>query len=871
MQKCINGNNGRKEENRMRRKAAFGICVMLLANLLVIRTAMVVASPSAVPNAGFEEGVLGEVPANWTQQLVDFEGENPPAQGYWEHELRKSDAAYYEGNYSLYGRASFVHTFDRQNNPTSETWAHSEYIDAENATRVTVHMRGIYRVRPNYWGWNSYIFLGLSDGVNYAEYVLYEYREWLPEHVGQTLEANHYNFTDTGADGQEWYGYVREIPPSLNSSHLRVSIGWRAHTWYWYYPASVEIASYVDQVSLEQTHDVAILNVGCDKTTVVLGQGVKINVTAGNHGSFAETFNVTAYANETAIGQQIVSLNASESQILTFEWNTTDFAIGDYVISVEADVVINETNTADNTYNDGVVKVRWHDVAVVGVVPSVTTIPFGKSVSVDVIVENQGAFAETFNATVFANSVRVQTETVTSLEALASKVLTFEWNTTGFPPGIYTLEATADPVLGENDTADNTFVDGTVTVLLGIHNVAVTGITSDLLIPTASSSTIEVTAENKGGFSETFNVTVYANSSGIQTITVADMMPWTTQTLDFTWNTAGFPLGDYNITATATNLAYEAQTWDNTYVFGRVTIVDQTFLYVYPHTVVVHPGQRFTVDIRICNTIPNLWIWQICLYFDPTILTYISGGISHGADYVMSFGEWYLQSTLCRLTFEAKIEGTSYLNFSRPIPDDTFLLDTGQNVYGCEVLDGTVLVRYGDVSVNNVLLSKTVLCQGYSAPINCTIENKEEFQECFNAVAFAESNPIDGAQVTMNGRCNMSLPLLWNSTGFSKGNYTVSAIAGPLPHETNTSDNYLTGGWIIVSMVGDITGPSGLPDGKVDARDVARICSMFGLKSSDTNYDANWDLTGPTQGVPDGKIDARDVSLISSRYGQKDP
>jgi hypothetical protein len=72
-------------------------------------------------------------------------------------------------------------------------------------------------------------------------------------------------------------------------------------------------------------------------------------------------------------------------------------------------------------------------------------------------------------------------------------------------------------------------------------------------------------------------------------------------------------------------------------------------------------------------------------------------------------------------------------------------------------------------------------------------------------------------------------------------------------------------------MVGDITGPSGYPDGKIDVRDVAGIASRYGAKPPNPKYDVNWDITGPTPGLADGKIDVRDVALIASRYGQKDP
>jgi hypothetical protein len=68
-------------------------------------------------------------------------------------------------------------------------------------------------------------------------------------------------------------------------------------------------------------------------------------------------------------------------------------------------------------------------------------------------------------------------------------------------------------------------------------------------------------------------------------------------------------------------------------------------------------------------------------------------------------------------------------------------------------------------------------------------------------------------------------------------------------------------------MVGDITSAHTpwVPDGKVDAPDVAIVASLFGAKYPDPRYQPNADI------VYDGKIDAKDVALVASRFGQKDP
>jgi hypothetical protein len=97
------------------------------------------------------------------------------------------------------------------------------------------------------------------------------------------------------------------------------------------------------------THDVAVTNVAPYRT--IQGQGLSdsIEVTAANWGSYTETFNVTAYANTTAIATQTVTLTSGNSTTITFTWNTTGFAYGDYTISAYATPVPGQTDTSNNT------------------------------------------------------------------------------------------------------------------------------------------------------------------------------------------------------------------------------------------------------------------------------------------------------------------------------------------------------------------------------------------------------------------------------------------------------------------------------------------------------------------------------------------
>ncbi|MEM3573726.1 MAG: hypothetical protein QXJ62_05830 [Nitrososphaeria archaeon] len=73
-----------------------------------------------------------------------------------------------------------------------------------------------------------------------------------------------------------------------------------------------------------------------------------------------------------------------------------------------------------------------------------------------------------------------------------------------------------------------------------------------------------------------------------------------------------------------------------------------------------------------------------------------------------------------------------------------------------------------------------------------------------------------------------------------------------------------------VTVLGDVSGPQmGIPDGIVDARDIAIVCRKFGVNEEKAYWDSFYDLTGPRYLSHDCIIDARDIALICSRFGQK--
>jgi parallel beta-helix repeat protein len=117
------------------------------------------------------------------------------------------------------------------------------------------------------------------------------------------------------------------------------------------------------------------------------------------------------------------------------------------------------------TIVDGHVEIHVQDIAILSVTTSATEayptwiVPF----NVTVVVENQGTRTETFDVTVYANTLVIETKSVT-LAAGATTTLVYNWNLASVAEDTYTIRAEATILYGEVDTADNTKTDGTVKI-----------------------------------------------------------------------------------------------------------------------------------------------------------------------------------------------------------------------------------------------------------------------------------------------------------------------------------------------------------------------------------------------------------------------
>lgn len=213
--------------------------------------------------------------------------------------------------------------------------------------------------------------------------------------------------------------------------------------------------------------DIAITSVTASPASVPAGEPVSINATVRNEGEVEETFNVTTYYDNTAIETQTFSdLASSAETTLTFTWDTTGVAAGSYTIKAEVSTIPGEADTTNNVdYTDEKVTIELvHDVAVIDVSLSPTSVPAGKTVSINATVKNEGSATETFTVTVLYDSTDIETKTVGDLVPGDSKTLSFSWNTKDVDEGNYTITAVASAINGEADTADNTYTNVPVTI-----------------------------------------------------------------------------------------------------------------------------------------------------------------------------------------------------------------------------------------------------------------------------------------------------------------------------------------------------------------------------------------------------------------------
>jgi len=298
-------------------------------------------------------------------------------------------------------------------------------------------------------------------------------------------------------------------------------------------------------------------------------------------------------------------------------------------------------------------------------------------------------------------------------------------------------------------------------------------------------------------------------------------------------------------------------------------------------------SEPFSLNLTITN-VTDLYGWEVKIYYLNTIVecTNITEGsflksendtfwlpivnntynATYGRIHVACSLEGWIpgvngSGTLATLTFQAKFCGNTTLQLV-----DTKLADSNRPYHNPilhTTINGFVNSTEGhDIAVTGVLTSKTVIAERAPCSLNITVtvENQGTRVDTFNVTTYANATTIETKEITLPSENSTTLIYMWNTTGWAKGNYTISAYATPVFGEIEVSDNTFIDGWVVVTIQGDVDG-----DFDVDIYDVVKITGIYTSERGDPQFNPNSDLDC------NGKIQIYDVVMCTSHYGQKYP
>jgi parallel beta-helix repeat protein len=183
------------------------------------------------------------------------------------------------------------------------------------------------------------------------------------------------------------------------------------------------------------------------------------------------------------------------------------------------------------------------------------------------------------------------------------------------------------------------------------------------------------------------------------------------------------------------------------------------------------------------------------------------------------------------------------------IPEDGYSFKTCSQAY----LDAIC-----DVAVSNVTLFKNTVGEGLPMKVNATIQNQGKVKMNATLNLCANGTIVDTiANITLAVGNSSRESLIWNTTGFAKGNYTLTAETDPISYEVDTADNIALGGVVLVSTVGDING-----DRLVNIRDIHLFGKVFNATPLDPLWVAEADVND------DLIINTQDLHIMNAHYGQ---
>ena len=446
----------------------------------------------------------------------------------------------------------------------------------------------------------------------------------------------------------------------------------------------------------------------------------------------------------------------------------------------------------------------FHDVAVINVTPSATSVESGQPLYVTAAVRNEGTEVDGFNVSVHLDDVLAGTLEVAALSPYFKATLNFTLDTSLFDVGNYTITVSIPCLTQEADVTDNTFIDGVIEIKPEvptiIHDIAIIDVdVSNNSIYIGDLLEIYVSIVNKGTETETFNVNAYYDSLLIERIQVNTLEPAAQVTLVFIWKTNSVPAGFYKIAASAP-VSDDVNIEDNFYVDGVVEVRvkyppllvhDVAVLSVLPNSTFVYVGGVVEVLVVVKNEGDFVESFNVTVFYDFEVV---------GRQFVENLESGVERTLVFQWDTQGVLEGNYTLKASASFVSEE--ADFKDNFY----VDGVVEVRVKyppllvhDVAVLSVLPNSTFVYVGGVVEVLVVVKNEGDFVESFNVTVFYDFEVV-GRQFVENLESGVERTLVfqWDTQGVLEGNYTLKALAHAVSGEQNLENNSCEDGIVTV-------------------------------------------------------------------------
>lgn len=154
---------------------------------------------------------------------------------------------------------------------------------------------------------------------------------------------------------------------------------------------------------------------------------------------------------------------------------------------------------------------------------------------------------------------------------------------------------------------------------------------------------------------------------------------------------------------------------------------------------------------------------------------------------------------------------------------------------------------------------KTVVGQGYSLPIEVTTANLGDLTENFDVASYANATEIGKQTLTLSNGSSTTTHFVWNTNGFSYGDYSVTAQASVSGKNYVTNDT-ASDARVTVTIPGDIKG-----DLVVDVYDAILMATAFSSIPGGRTWNSNADINN------DIIVDIYDAIVLADHFEQQFP